>query len=122
MVVVRSSVSHHQKDFEIYVLFTLPGGGSVVLCCYLHSSGACCRPTVRADVVHNTLSSTNQSHELSCCEMWLLDAYKNPIFQFLQIGMLAKICADVGIFLFRCCLRVVDSCLVCQQTCLITGQ
>ncbi len=109
------------KYLEICVLFPLPGGGSVVLCCS-QLGWACCRPTIQAALVHITLASTNQSHELSCSEIWLLDEYEYPCFSFSQIGILAKIYAHVGFFLFLCCLRVVDSCLVCQQACQIAGQ
>lgn len=87
-----------------------------------HAAG----PTVLAALVHITLSSSNQSHELSCSEVRLLNTYEYPCFSFFsfffQIGVLAEIYAQVGFFLFLCCLRVVDSCSVCQQSCLIAGQ
>lgn len=69
------------KYLEICVLFLLSGGGPVFLCCS-QLGWACCRPTVLAALVHITLASTNQSHELSCSEMWLLDEYEYPCFSF----------------------------------------
>lgn len=43
-----------------------------------HAAG----PTVLAALVHITLSSSNQSHELSCSEVRLLNTYEYPCFSF----------------------------------------
>lgn len=118
MVVVRSSGSHHQKISEIFPLFLEAGQ----LFCAVNNSRVelACRPPVLAALVHIILSSPNQSHELSCSELW--QRIWISVLQFFQIGMLAKMYAHVGFFLFLRCLRVADSCSVCQQSCQIAGQ
>lgn len=71
--------------------------------------------TALAALVHITLSSANQSHKLRRGEIWLLDAHEYPCFSSSQTAN-AKMYARVGFFLFLRCLRVADSCSLCQQS------
>lgn len=80
--------------------FTLPEGRSVVSWCF---------------VVEMSLRQTWSS---SWDKVWW-DAFGQT---WISMFELAKMQAHVGYFWLLCCLRVADSCLVCQQCCQITGQ
>lgn len=97
MVVVRSSGNYRQKILrsEFLSLFLKAG-----------------------QLFRAVLLSLRQTWSSSWDKLWW-DAFGQT---WISMFELAKMQAHVGYFWLLCCLRIPDSCLVCQQCCQITGQ